>query len=120
MFLLKQPEKEFLTMKSYHSIEQRIEILQEQVTILNDEIETLQAQPASENERILFKYIETGSTGKTKDFVRELGIKSARGGLFSSGDVSRLIKEGAEDISPKLLALAKQLANGHNKNGPSR
>ena len=106
-------------MKAYSSIEERIQILEDQVSVLNEEIKVLQTPPTSNNERIVLKYIETGSTGKTKDFVRGLGIKSARG-LFTSGDVSRLIKEGADDISPALLAIAKQLANGHNKNGPSR
>jgi hypothetical protein len=106
-------------MKAYSSIEERIKILEDQVSILNEEIEVLKTPPTSDNERIVLKYIETGSTGKTKDFVRALGIKSARG-LFSSGDVSRLLKEGADDISPALLAIANALANGHNKNGPSR
>ena len=72
------------------------------------------------NEKLMFKFIETGSTGKTKDFVRELGIKSPRDGLFSSGDVTKLIKDGAEDISPALLEIARQLASARNKNGPSR
>lgn len=106
-------------MKAYSSIEERIQILEDQVSILNEEIEVLKTPPTSNNERIVFKYIETGSTGKTKDFVRELGIKSVRG-LFSSGDVSRLLKEGADDISPALLAIANKLSKGHNKNGPSR
>ena len=106
-------------MKAYSSIEERIQILEDQVSILNEEIEVLKTPPTSNNERIVLKYIETGSTGKTKDYVRELGIKSVRG-LFSSGDVSRLLKEGADDISPALLAIANKLANGHNKNGPSR
>jgi len=106
-------------MKAYSSIEERIQILEDQVSILNEEIEVLKTPPTSNNERIVLKYIETGSTGKTKDFVRELGIKSVRG-LFSSGDVSRLLKEGADDISPALLAIANKLSRGHNKNGPSR
>ncbi|MCJ8314273.1 MAG: hypothetical protein HRU38_19240 [Saccharospirillaceae bacterium] len=106
-------------MKAYNSIEQRIQILEDQVLLLNEEIEILKTPASSNNEKIIFKYIETGSTGKTKDFVRELGIKSDRG-LFSSGDVSRLLKEGAHDISPALLEIARKLANGHNKNGPSR
>ena len=106
-------------MKAYSSIEERIQILEDQVSILNEEIEVLKTPPTSNNERIVLKYIETGSTGKTKDFVRQLGIKSVRG-LFSSGDVSRLLKEGADDISPALLAIANKLSKGHNKNGPSR
>jgi len=107
-------------MKSYSTIEQRIEILEEKLALINDEISTLKTPAKNNNERIIFKFIETGSTGKTKDFVRELGIKSPRDGLFSSGDVTALIKNGADDISPALLAIAKQLASARNKNGPSR
>ncbi|ALQ07708.1 hypothetical protein H5085_12265 [Pseudoalteromonas sp. SR43-6] len=107
-------------MKSYNSIQERIEILEDKLTAIHDEIETLKTPAKNNNERIIFKFIETGSTGKTKDFVRELGIKSPRDGLFSSGDVTKLIKDGAEDISPALLAIARQLASARNKNGPSR
>ncbi|BCE02656.1 hypothetical protein [Marinicellulosiphila megalodicopiae] len=107
-------------MKLYNTIAERIEILEEKVALLNDEIATLQTAPRNDREKIIFKFLETGSTGKTKDFVREMGIKSSRGGLYSSGDVSKLIKDGADDISPKLLELARLLATGHNKNGPSR
>lgn len=107
-------------MKSYNSIQERIEILEDKLTAIQDEIETLKTPAKNNNERIIFKFIETGSTGKTKDFVRELGIKSPRDGLFSSGDVTKLIKDGAEDISPALLEIARQLASARNKNGPSR
>ena len=97
-------------MKSYNSIQERIEILEDKLTAIHDEIETLKTPAKNNNERIIFKFIETGSTGKTKDFVRELSIKSPRDGLFSSGDVTKLIKDGAEDISPALLEIARQLA----------
>ncbi len=106
-------------MKSYSTIEQRIDILQSRIEAYKAEIAVLQAEPKSNNERIIFKFIETGSTGKTKDFVRELGIKSPRDSLYSSGDVTKLIKDGADDITPALLEIARTLANARNKNGPS-
>ena len=106
-------------MKSYSTIEQRIDILQSRIEAYKEEIAGLQAEPKSNNERIIFKFIETGSTGKTKDFVRELGIKSPRDSLYSSGDVTKLIKDGADDIPPALLEIARTLANARNKNGPS-
>jgi hypothetical protein len=106
-------------MKSYSSIEQRIDILQSRIEAYQEEIKVLQAEPKSNNERIIFKFIETGSTGKTKDFVRELGIKSPRDSLYSSGDVTKLIKDGADDISPELLSIARALASVRNKNGPA-
>lgn len=106
-------------MKSYSSIEQRIDILQSRIEAYQEEIKVLQAEPKSNNERIIFKFIETGSTGKTKDFVRELGIKSPRDSLYSSGDVTKLIKDGANDISPELLSIARALASARNKNGPA-
>lgn len=106
-------------MKSYSSIEQRIDILQSRIEAYQEEIKVLQAEPKSNNERIIFKFIETGSTGKTKDFARELGIKSPRDSLYSSGDVTKLIKDGADDISPELLSIARALASARNKNGPA-
>jgi len=106
-------------MKSYSSIEQRIDILKSRIEAYQEEIKVLQAEPKSNNERIIFKFIETGSTGKTKDFVRELGIKSPRDSLYSSGDVTKLIKDGADDISPELLSIARALASARNKNGPA-
>jgi hypothetical protein len=107
-------------MKSYENIAELIENLTLEVKSINDEITTLQAEPQSFNEQIIFQYISTGSTGKTKDFVRSLGVKSERGSLFSSGDVSKLIKAGSDDISSELLAIARKVANTKNKNGKLR
>lgn len=107
-------------MKSYENIAELIENLELEIKAINEEITTLQKEPQSFNEQIVFKYIETGSTGKTKDFVRSLGVKSERGSLFSSGDVSKLIKAGSEDISSELLAIARKVANMKNKNGKQR
>lgn len=107
-------------MKSYENIAELIENLELEIKAINAEITTLQTEPQSFNEQIVFKYIETGSTGKTKDFVRSLGVKSERGSLFSSGDVSKLIKAGSDDISSELLAIARKVANMKNKNGKQR
>jgi hypothetical protein len=107
-------------MKSYENIAELIENLALEIKAINEEITTLQTEPQSFNEQVMFKYIETGSTGKTKDFVRSLGVKSERGSLFSSGDVSKLIKAGSDDISPELLAIARKVANMKNKNGKQR
>ena len=92
-------------MKSYNTIAERIEILQSRIEAYKDEIEVLKAEPKSDNERIIFKF--------------GLGIKSSRDSLYSSGDVTKLIKDGATDISPALLEIARVLASARNKNGPS-
>ncbi|KGJ93761.1 hypothetical protein [Colwellia psychrerythraea] len=102
-------------MKPYTNTAELIETLALEIKSLTETIATLQQEPQSFNEQIIFKYIDTASTGKTKDFVRSLGIKSERGSLFSSGDVSKLIKSGADDISPELLAIARQVV-GMKKN----
>lgn len=107
-------------MKSYTNIAELIAALEAEIIALSDEISTLKQEPQSLNEQIIFKFIDTGSTGKTKDFVRSLGIKSERGSLFSSGDVSKLIKAGAEDISPELLAIARKVVSMKKKHGPNR
>lgn len=107
-------------MKAYSNIVELVEMLEIEIVSLTDTITTLQKTPQSVNEEIIFKYIDTRSTGKTKDFVRSLDVKSDRGTLYSSGDVSKLIKDGADDISPNLLAIARKVVNIKNKNGKSR
>ncbi len=96
-------------MKPYTNIAELIELLEADIKALCDDVTCLKQEPQSFNEQVVFKYIDTGSTGKTKDYVRSLGVKSERGSLFSSGDVSKLIKMGADDISPELLAIARKV-----------
>jgi hypothetical protein len=107
-------------MKPYSNLAELIEILESEIKSLTDQLLTLKEEPQSFNEQVILKYIDTGSTGKTKDFVRSLGVKSERGSLFSSGDVSKLIKDGADDISPKLLAIARKVTSMKNKYGKIR
>jgi len=104
-------------MKSYTNIAELIETLESDIKMLSDEVTTLKQEPKSFNEQIIFKYIDTASTGKTKDFVRSLDIKSERGSLFSSGDVTKLIKNGADDISPELLAIARKVVHMKKRGG---
>lgn len=107
-------------MKPYSNIAELIEMLEAEIQSLTDDVISLKQEPKSVNEQVIFKYIDTCSTGKTKDFVRSLDIKSERGSLFSSGDVSKLIKEGAVDISPNLLAIAKKVVNMKKKSSKHR
>lgn len=107
-------------MKPYTDIAELIEMLESEIVSLTEQISTLKKEPQSFNEQVILKYIDTASTGKTKDFVRSLGVKSERGSLFSSGDVSKLIKEGAADISPGLLAIARKVTSMKNKHGKLR
>ena len=107
-------------MKPYTNIAELIELLEADIKALADEVNTLKQEPQNFNEQVLFKYIETASTGKTKDFVRSLGIMSERGSLFSSGDVTKLIKNGADDVSPELLAFARKVQRMKKSNGGKR
>ena len=102
-------------MKPYTDTAELIATLESEILALTEQISTLKEEPQSFNEQVIFKYIDTASTGKTKDFVRSLGVKSERGSFFSSGDVSKLIKDGADDISPELLAIARAVVNMKNK-----
>ncbi|MBU2870578.1 hypothetical protein [Colwellia sp. E2M01] len=104
-----------MILNPYTDTAELIAALENQIEVLSEKISTLKQEPQSFNEQVIFKYIDTASTGKTKDFVRSLGVKSERGSLFSSGDVSKLIKSGADDISPALLAIAREVVNMKNK-----
>ena len=107
-------------MKPYSDIAELIETLESEIILRTEQIKALKEVPQSFNEQVIFKYIDTCSTGKTRDFVRSLGVKSERGSLFSSGDVSKLIKAGSDDISPELLAIARTVVSMKNKNGNQR
>jgi len=107
-------------MKPYANIAELIEYLETDIKALADEVITLKQEPQNFNEQVIFKYIDTGSTGKTKDFVRSLGVKSERGSFFSSGDVSKLIKDGADDISPELLTIARKVVHMKKNKGSKR
>jgi hypothetical protein len=106
--------------KPYANIAELIESLESEITSLKNTIATLQKEPQSVNEQIIFEYISTRSTCKTKDFVRALNIKPERGSLYSSGDVSKLIKDGADDISSELLGIAKKVVNIKKNSGKNR
>jgi len=107
-------------MKPYNNIAELIKNLEDEIQALSDDVIMLKEQPQSLNEQIIFKYIDTGSTGKTKDYVRSLGIKAERGSFFSSGDVTKLIKDGAEDIAPELLAIARKVVQMKKTGGSKR
>lgn len=96
-------------MKSYSNIDELISLFESDIEKLKTKISTLQQKPKSFNEEILLKYIETASTGKTKDYVRAKVTQSDRGSFFSSADVSKLIKSGAGDVSDELLAIAREV-----------
>ena len=113
----KEPDNLF---KPYSSIPDLIENLESEMQSIQDTIAILKRDPKNFNEEIILKYIDTCSTGKTKDFVRSMDVKSERGSLFSSGDVSKLIKDGADDISPDLLAIARKVVNIKKKNSKHR
>jgi hypothetical protein len=102
-------------MKPYTDITDLIKNYESEIASINDKISILKRKPQSFNEEIIFKYIDTQSTGKTKDFVRAQGVKSERGSLFASSDVSKLIKDGAKDIAPDLLAIARRVGGTKKK-----
>ena len=104
-------------MKPYSDIAELIQNLESDIKAINDTIATLKKKPQCFNEQVILKYIDTRSTGKTKDFVRAMGVKSERGSLFSSSDVTKLIKDGADDISPALLAIARKVTGIKKKGG---
>lgn len=104
-------------MKAHANIIELIERFESEIDALNAQISTLKKKPQNFNEQVLFKYIDTGSTGKTKDFVRALGIMSERGSMFSSADVSKIIKDGPKDVSPELLAIARKVMGMKKRQG---
>jgi len=102
-------------MKKYKSIKGLIKNLESEVKLLQSDIAALKTKPANLNEEFILKYIETRSTSKTAEFVRSKGIKTERGTVIAGGDISKLIKNGAEDIFSQLLSIAQRIFNQNKK-----
>jgi len=102
-------------MKKYKTIKELIKILSSEMKLLQSDITVLKAKPSNFNEEIIVKYIETRSTAKTAEFVKSKGIKTDRGTAIEGGDISKLINNGAGDISPKLLSIAQKIFNQNKK-----
>ncbi|MFT5296264.1 MAG: hypothetical protein ACI9YH_002284 [Colwellia sp.] len=102
-------------MKNKKSTKELIKIKESEIKLLQSDIAVLKIKPSNLNEEFIVNYIETRSTAKTAEFVRSKGIKTDRGTVTEGGDISKLIKEGAVDISPKLLCMAQKIFKQNKK-----
>ena len=64
-------------MTPYTDINELIANFEAEMKSLSEKIKTLQQEPQSFNEQVIFKYIDTASTGKTKDFPLTLSFISS-------------------------------------------
>jgi len=95
--------------RKYQTIGELIALLETDKDELEERIAALKQPCTSFEEELIIKYIETRSTVKAAEYVKSKGIKSPKGTVFASGDVSKIIKNGDVSINPVLLRIAKEI-----------
>jgi len=95
--------------RKYQTISELVALLEADKEELDARIKALQTPPASFEEELLLKYIETRSTIKAAEFAKRKGIKSAKGTVFAGGDVSSLVRNESNSINPVILRIAREI-----------
>lgn len=106
-------------MKKWKSIQELIALLEAERREIDVRLEALRRSPGSFNDEVLLKYIETRSTVKSAEYFKAKSIRSAKGTVYSSGDVSALIQGGGEDVDETLLRISRDIFN-RNSNAVAR
>jgi len=89
-------------------IEQNIEFLSELLLNLKKKSKT--------NEELIFKkYIEFESLPKVKSFIQKKGIKTDRGTIYQSKDLSEIIQSSPIGIDENIIRLAHKIFNSNSK-----
>lgn len=102
-------------MKKWKSIQELISLLEAEKGEIEIRVAVLKRVPNSFNDEVILKYIETMSTVKAAEYMKAKGIRSPRGTVYASGDVSTLIKEGAGDVDGVLLRIAREIFTKNSK-----
>lgn len=101
--------------RKYQTIDELIVLLEMERDELEKRIFALKQPCSIFEEELIVNYIETRSTVKAAEFAKSKGIKSPKGTVFSSGDVSEIIKSAGNSINPTLLRIAKEIFDKNTK-----
>ena len=82
-------------------IETNIKFLQRILIILKEE-------PTSTEDIIFKKYVEFESLVKVKLFIQKKGIRTERGSIYQSNDLSDVIRSNPIDVNEDIIKLAQK------------
>ena len=106
-------------MKKYKSKKELISDLENDLSTLQEIINSLKTPKKTDEEKLVVEYLIKRSTPKVAEFARKKGIKNQRGLSFQSSHMSELIKNGSDKVSPSLLEMARNIFK-KNSNAASR
>lgn len=94
---------------THKSIEELLSHLKEQRASVERQIAALEAAPRNFSEKLIRAYIATRSTIKAAEFAKAQNVRSPKGTVFSSRDVTSVINSNTEEVHPGLLELAREI-----------
>ncbi|MTI11680.1 hypothetical protein [Sansalvadorimonas verongulae] len=96
-------------MKRYTEFSELIAALKAEQEHIQTIIDALQNPKDTTEEKLIIEYLVTRSTVKVAAYAKVHGVKSPAGKAFRPGDMSELINEGSENITPLLLTVARDI-----------
>ncbi len=92
-----------------------IDEIEKNITFQNKILLILKEEPKSDEEFILKKYIELESIPKLKIAVQEKGIRTPRGTIYQSNDLSAIIQSKPDNINMDIIQLAHKIFKSNSR-----
>ena len=92
-----------------------IEEIEKNIEFLTKILAILKEDSNSYEEIILKKYIELESLPKLKLFIQDLGIRTERGTIYQTNDLSEIIRKQPSHVNQDILNLAYKIYNNNSK-----
>ncbi|PHQ90008.1 MAG: hypothetical protein COB42_05835 [Sulfurimonas sp.] len=92
-----------------------IDEIEKKITFLNKILLILKEESKSDEEFILKKYVELESIPKLKLAVQEKGIRTPRGTIYQSNDLSAIIQSKPDNINIDIIQLAHKIFKSNSR-----
>lgn len=92
-----------------------IEEIEKNIEFLTKILAILKEDSNSDEELILKKYIELESLPKLKLFIQDLGIRTERGTIYQTNDLSEIIRRQPSHVNKDVLKLSYKIYNSNSK-----
>jgi len=92
-----------------------IDEIEKNIIFLNKILLILKEESRSDEEFILKKYVELESIPKLKLAVQEKGIRTPRGTIYQSNDLSAIIQSKPDNINMDIIQLAHKIFKSNSR-----
>lgn len=92
-----------------------IDEIEKNITFLTKILSLLKEDSKSDDDFILKKYVELESIPKLKLAVQEKGIRTERGTIYQSNDLSSIIQSKPDNVNTDIIKLAHKIFKSNSR-----